>query len=107
LAKAGWVMSAKTIVPFVLGLLVSVASLVLGILAITELAVGKAFFLNIYSSQSAGTPITIGKADRVNHVLLSLAGLPTEQTVPMMEELGALIADLKADKEKAYEVWKA
>jgi len=66
---------------------------------------GRAFFLNIYSSQSAGTPISIGNADKANHVLLSLCGLPTEQTDGMMKELGALITDLKTDKEEAYKAW--
>ena len=51
---------------------------------------GKAVFIEIHTSQGTG---------------FSLAGLPAEQTVEMLEELGALIADLKADKEKAYEAW--
>ena len=76
-----------------------------GILIFCLLGFGKAFFLNIYSSQSAGTPISIGNADKANHVLLSLCGQPTEETDGMMKELGALITDLKTDKEQAYEAW--
>jgi len=105
LSGAGMTPPANIVVPCVAAFVIAVAALVLGILAIQELALGKAFFLNIYSSQAAGTPISIGKADRVNHLSFSLAGLPAEQTVEMLEELGALIADLKADKEKAYEAW--
>ena len=90
----------------VLGLLFSLAFLMLGIVMIIKLAFGKAFFLNIYSAQSAGTPISIGNTDRANVVLLSLCGMPTDQTDDMMEELGALITDLKTDREQAYEAWK-
>ena len=91
----------------VFGIILSLGFIALGIVILVKLAFGKAFFLNIYSSQTAGTPISIGNADRANHVLLSLAGLPTEETDQMMKELGALIADLKADKEEAYKEWKA
>ena len=78
-----------------------------GILMFALLGFGKAFFLNVYSSQSAGTPISIGNAKTANHVLLSLAGHPTPETDTMMKELGALIIDLKTDKEEAYREWKA
>ena len=90
----------------IVGLLFSLGFIALGVVILVKLAFGKAFFLNVYSSQSAGTPISIGNADRANHVLLSLAGLPTEQTDQMMKELGALIADLKTDKEQAFETWR-
>jgi hypothetical protein len=106
LTKAGW-LPAEMILLTVLGLLFSLAFLILGILILAKLAVGKAFFLNIYSSQSAGTPISIGNTDRANVVLLSLCGMPTEETDGMMEELGALLIDLKTDKEEAYKAWKA
>jgi len=96
----------ELIVAGVVGLIFSVGFIALGIVILIKLAFGKAFFLNVYSSQSAGTPISIGNADRANHVLLSLAGLPTDQTDQMMKELGALIADLKTDKEQAYETWR-
>jgi hypothetical protein len=97
---------AELVVGGVAGLIFSIGFIVLGIVILVKLAFGKAFFLNIYSSQSAGTPISIGNADRANHVLLSLAGLPTGETDQMMKELGALIADLKADKEEAYKEWR-
>jgi len=99
-------LSAEAIAIGIVGLILSVGFIALGIVVLIKLAFGKAFFLNIYSSQSAGTPISIGNTDRANHVLLSLAGLPTEETDQMMQELGALIADLKADKEEAYKAWK-
>ena len=78
-----------------------------GVLMFTLLGFGKAFFLNIYSAQSAGAPISIGNAKTANHVLLSMAGHPTPETDIMMKELGALIIDLKADKEEAYKMWAA
>jgi len=101
----GW-MSTGMILFVVLCMLFALAFLVLGIVIIVKFAFGKAFFLNIYSSQTAGTPISIGNADRANMVLLSLCGLPTDETDKMMKELGALIADLKTDKEQAYKAWK-
>jgi len=106
LSGAGW-MPAEMIALSVLGLLFSLGFLMLGIVIVIKLAFGKAFFLNIYSAQSAGTPISLGNTDRANVVLLSLCGMPTEETDEMMEELGALITDLKADKEDAYKTWKA
>ena len=81
----------KMIVPFALGLVVAAAFIAPGVIALLTLAVRKEFTLNIYSDQ---------------RVLISLTGLPTEETEQMMEELGAIIVDLKADKEKAYEAWK-
>jgi len=78
-----------------------------GIMMFTLLGFSKAFFLNIYSAQSAGTPISIGNAKTANHVLLSMAGLPTPETDVMMKELGALIIDLKTDKEEAIRMWGA
>ena len=87
------------------GCLVQICLIVAGLLIVLLLGFGKAFFLNIYSSQSAGTPISIGNADRANHVLLSLCGQPTAQTDDMMKELGAVITDLKTDKEEAFGVW--
>jgi hypothetical protein len=104
LTKAGR-MPVEMIALTVLGVLFALAFIILGILMIVKLAFGKAFFLNIYSSQTAGTPISLGNTDRANHVLLSLAGLPTEETDDMMEELGALITDLKTDREEAYKTW--
>jgi hypothetical protein len=85
----------------------TVACVAFGVLILLKWAWVKCFFLNIYSSQSAGTPISIGNTKTANAVVLSLAGLPTDETDQMMNELGALIADLKADKEQAYEAWKA
>ena len=104
LTKAGR-MPIEMIAVSVLGVLLALGFIIAGILIISKLAFGKAFFLNIYSSQTAGTPISIGSTDRANHVLLSLAGLPTEETDDMMEELGALITDLKTDREQGYELW--
>ena len=89
------------------GLLLAIATFVGAILIIVLLAFQKAFFLNIYSSQSAGTPISIGNAKEANHVLLALCGKPTEETDQMMNDLGAMIIDLKTDKKQAYEEWKA
>jgi len=97
---------ARILVPCLIALAFAIAALVLGILAVQELAFGKAFFLDIYSSQAAGIPISIGKKDRVNHIHFTLAGFPTEQTVEMLEELGALVADIKAEKDKACEAWE-
>jgi len=37
----------------------------------------------------------------------SLCGKPTEETDQMMNDLGAMIIDLKADKKQAYEEWNA
>ena len=107
LTKVGW-MDAGTIALMVLWLLLSLLSLmiILGVVIVIRLAFGKAFFLNIYSAQSAGTPISIGNTDHANVVLLAMCGMPTDQTDDMMEELGALITDLKADREQAYEAWK-
>jgi len=68
------------------------------------LGFGKAFFLNIYANQSSPA-IALGNRDRANLVLLSLSGKPTDKTDIMMRELGALIIDLKTDKEEAYEAW--
>jgi len=90
-----------------LGVMIGIVAFVGGILIIVLLAFQKAFFLNIYSSQSAGTPISIGNAKEANHVLLSLCGKPTEETDQMMNDLGAMIIDLKADKKQAYEEWSA
>ncbi|MCL2105450.1 MAG: hypothetical protein FWH26_00015 [Oscillospiraceae bacterium] len=89
-----------------LGVLLGLAAIIAGVLIILLLAFQKAFFLNVYSSQSAGTPISIGNADKANHVLLSLCGKPTEETDLMMTELGAMLIDLKTDKKQAYEAWK-
>jgi len=86
-------------------LIALICVVILGLVIILKWGFGRAFFLNIYSSQSAGTPIAIGNADRANHVLLSLCGQPTEQTDEMMLELGALITDLKTDKEEAFKAW--
>lgn len=87
------------------GCLLLIAMIVGSILIVVLMGFGKAFFLNIYSSQSAGTPISLGNADRANHVLLSLCGQPTATTDYMMKELGALITDLKTDKEEAFRMW--
>jgi len=95
----------STVLGVMIVLFLLVAMAVLGVFVVLKWGFGKAFFLNIYSSQSAGTPISIGNADRANHVMLSLCGLPTEQTDGMMKELGALITDLKTDKEEAYKAW--
>jgi hypothetical protein len=92
--------------PAILGLVFGLMALAVGLVIVFGAGFGKAFFLNIYSSQSAGTPISLGNADRANHVLLSLCGKPTEETDGMMKELGALITDLKTDKEEAYKEWK-
>ena len=89
------------------GILLGIAVFICAILIIVLLAFQKAFFLNIYSSQSAGTPISIGNAKEANHVLLALCGKPTEETDQMMSDLGAMIIDLKTDKKQAYEEWKA
>ena len=86
-------------------LLAGIAAIIGSIAIVVLLAFGKAFFLNIYSAQSAGAPISIGNADRANHVLLSLCGQPTDQTDDIMKELGALITDLKADKKEALKAW--
>jgi len=95
----------EMLVPAIFGILLGTAALFGGVLIIALLAFGKAFFLNIYSSQSAGAPISLGNADRANHVLLSLCGQPTTSTDFMMKELGALITDLKTDKEEAFKAW--
>jgi len=90
-----------------IGCLLNIAAFFGGILIVALLGFGKAFFLNIYSAQSAGTPISIGNAKTANHVLLSMAGLPTPETDTMMKELGAIIIDLKTDKEEALRAWGA
>jgi len=92
-------------VGMVISLFVLICMVAFGVLIVLKWGFGRAFFLNIYSSQSAGTPIAIGNADRANHVLMSLCGQPTEQTDGMMLELGALITDLKPDKEEALKAW--
>jgi hypothetical protein len=97
----------EMLLPALLGLLLGLVAVVVGFVIFGTAGFGKAFFLNIYSSQSAGTPISLGNADRANHVLLSLCGQPTDQTDGMMKELGALITDLKTDKEEAFRTWKA
>jgi len=97
----------EMLLPAILGLILGLGAVIGGFFIFFGAGFGKAFFLNIYSSQSAGTPISLGNADRANHVLLSLCGKPTDQTDGMMKELGALIADLKADKEEAFKVWRS
>ena len=106
LTKASW-MPPEMIALNVLWLLLSLGMIIVGVVIVIKLAFGKAFFLNVYSSQSAGTPISLGNTDKANVVLLSMCGMPTDQTDDMMQELGAMITDLKTDKEQAYEVWKA
>jgi len=96
---------ANMYVPAIFGFIFGIAAMIGGGIIIGTLAIGKAFFLNIYSSQSAGTPISLGNADRANLVLLSLCGQPTFSTDYMMKELGAIVADLKTDKEEAFKIW--
>jgi len=105
--KAGPYMPEGVIVLAAVGIVLGIAAFIGGILFIALLAFQKAFFLNIYSSQSAGTPISIGNTSQANHVLLALCGKPTTETDQMMTDLGAMIIDLKTDKEQAYEAWKA
>ena len=102
--KMGYI-PAEIMMPAILGFILGLCATIGGMLIICLLGFGKAFFLNIYSSQSAGTPISLGNADRANLVLLSLSGQPTFATDFMMKELGALITDLKTDKEEAFRVW--
>lgn len=87
-------------------ILISLFSFIGGLCIFGALGFGKAFFLNIYASQSSPA-IALGNKDRANLVLLSLCGKPTDQTDTMMKELGALIIDLKTDKEEAYKAWCA
>ena len=91
LYAAGEPLPAKAIALGVLWFIFAAAFIVLGVVALQNLAVVKEFSFNAFSNQ---------------RVLISLTGLPTEETEQMMEELGALVADIKTDKEKAYEVWK-
>jgi len=102
--KIGYV-PVELILLGIFGMLLGLAAFIGGPFMVWQLGFGKAFFLNIYSSQSAGTPISLGNADRANLVLLSLCGQPTTSTDYMMKELGALIADLKTDKEEAFRIW--
>lgn len=105
LSKGDW-LPAELIALSIFGLIIAVACVVFGVVILKKWLFAKAFFLNIYSSQSAGTPISIGNTKTANAVVLSLAGLPTSETDQMMLELGALIADIKADKEEAYKAWR-
>jgi hypothetical protein len=105
LSKGNW-LPAEVIVFSIFGMIFAVACVIFGGIILKKWLFSKAFFLNIYSSQSAGTPISIGNTKTANAVVLSLAGLPTAETDTMMLELGALIADLKTDKEEAYKAWK-
>jgi hypothetical protein len=105
LSKGNW-LPAEVIVFSIFGMIFAVACVIFGGIILKKWLFSKAFFLNIYSSQSAGTPISIGNTKTANAVVLSLAGLPTAETDTMMLELGALIADLKTDKEETYKAWK-
>ena len=99
-------MPSEVIAGMVFSILLLILVFLGGILMFALLGFGKAFFLHVYSAQAAGTPINIGNAKTANHVLLSLAGRPTPETDTMMKELGALIIDLKTDKEEAYQEWR-
>jgi hypothetical protein len=106
LSKASW-LPAGLIAASIFGLVFSLALAAFGVIILIKWLFVRCFFLNIYSSQSAGTPISIGNTKTANVVALTLAGLPTDKTDAMMDELGALITDLKADKEEAYRAWRA
>jgi len=66
------------------------------------------FFLQIFSSQASGAPITIGEGIGNlggTRAVCALAGNPTKHTDTMMKELGAIISDLKEMGDHAIELW--
>lgn len=68
----------------------------------------KAFFLQIYSSQSTGSPIRVGQAPTGgigSGAVFSIVAFPTPHTDNMMLELGALIQDLKKLGDRAIDRW--
>lgn len=69
----------------------------------------RAFFLQIYSSQAAGSPIRVGSAPSGgigSSAVFAIVAMPTQYTDDMMKELGAMIQDLKKLGDRGVERWK-
>lgn len=68
----------------------------------------QVFFLQIFSSQATGAPITLGEGYgnfSGTRPLYAMTGLPIPETDQMMRELGALVSDIKELGDKAIELW--
>ncbi|NLC96966.1 MAG: zinc ribbon domain-containing protein [Erysipelotrichaceae bacterium] len=69
----------------------------------------KTFFLCIYSSATTGMPINVGEGPSSsivgNKALVSFTAEPTNETVRMISELGALVSDLQTLGDDAIEKW--
>ena len=90
--------------PLVIGLLF----LGVGIVQLV-LAFQNCFILNIYSSKTTGSSISVGTAPQNmlgNGALYTLKSRPTVDTDRMIDELGALIQDLQTFGDQAITKWK-
>jgi len=67
----------------------------------------KAFFLNVYASQSSPA-ISVGEGGTLggNNAVFSLIASPTDETDLMMLELGALISDIQTQGNLAINKWR-
>lgn len=69
----------------------------------------RAFFLQIFSSQSTGSPIKIGSFPSGgigSSAVFSIVAQPTQYTDDMMKELGAMIQDLKKLGDRGVKRWR-
>lgn len=91
-----------------ISLLIGLVFLGLGIAQLV-LAFQNCFILNIYSSKTTGSSISVGTAPQNmlgNGALYTLKSRPTVDTDRMIDELGALIQDLQTFGDQAITKWK-
>ena len=92
----------------VLAVAVVILTIVIGLILLAFCR-RQVFFLQIFSSQASGAPISIGEG--IGNlggakVVCALVGNPTKSTDMMMTELGAMISDIKEMGDVAIDLWK-
>ena len=93
---------------FLFGLIFGGFAVMLGLITagiLFYLSYEKAFSLSIYSSQASGCPIAFGNTDSKLSAKFALRAEPTAETDAMLNELYAMIIDLKNEGDLAIERW--
>lgn len=72
---------------------------------------GSSYYLSIYSSGASGTPINVGRGALSSKItgqgaMFAEIANPTDETEAMMNELGAIVLDLKTLGDHAISKWK-
>ena len=85
-------------------IIICIALVTIGVLLFCK-GITDTYYLIIYASECAPSPIIIGRSNTLQRAEIAVRGNITEDTNRMLNELGALVQDLKTMGDHAIQKW--